>query len=97
MKDLSDAINERALIAFIYDGLERVAEPATLGYTPTEKLTLRGCLVRGRSRRNDLPCWELYTVSKIVDLRITGDRFADFALPGYTRGDSGFKEILAEH
>ncbi len=97
MTDLTEAINNRALISFVYDGLERVVEPATLGHTATGKLTLRGCLVRGRSRRNTLPCWELYTVSKMANLQLAGGGFENFTLSGYTRGDSGFKEIIAEH
>lgn len=95
--NLEDAIRSRRLVSFTYDQLPRVVEPATLGYTSTGKLSLRGCLIEGESRRNTLPCWELYTVDKIESLVSTSDTFVDFSLDGYTRGDSAFVQILAEH
>jgi hypothetical protein len=95
--DLASAIHNRQVISFTYDGLRRVVQPATYGQTTTGKLTLRGCQVDGASRRNNVPCWELYTVSKIVGASPTGEVFESFALSGYTRGDSAFKTIIAQH
>lgn len=95
--DLISAIDNRQVISFIYDGLPRVVEPATYGQTTTGKLSLRGCLVAGRSHRNQLPCWELYTEAKMEQLSLTGEVFESFALDGYTRGDSAFATIRAEH
>lgn len=95
--DLKDAIRERRLIEFTYDGLPRVAQPATLGVSTTGKESLRACLVGGLSRRNSLPCWELYTVGKMVDLHITDQIFVAFDEEGYTRNDSAFVVVAAEH
>lgn len=95
--DLASAIDDRQVISFTYDGLARVVQPATYGHTTTGKLTLRGCQVDGRSHRNQVPCWELYTVSKIVGLSPAGEVFESFALSGYTRGDFAFKTIIAQH
>lgn len=95
--DLASAIEDRQVISFTYDGLPRVVQPATYGHTTTGKLTLRGCQVDGASRSNRMPCWELYTVAKIVGLSLAGDVFESFALSGYTRGDSAFKTIIAQH
>jgi len=95
--ELTSAIESRSEISFIYDGLRRVVQPATLGVTTTGNTALRGCLIDGSSKRNTIPCWELYSISKIVSATETGAHFSDFALPGYTRGDSGFVQIVAEH
>lgn len=95
--NLNDAIRDRLLVEFVYDGLHRVAQPAALGITSTGKESLRACLVGGSSHRNPIPCWELYTVSKIQDLLVTEEVFDAFDVPGYTRGDSAFVAIAAEH
>lgn len=95
--NLGDAIRLRQIIQFEYDGLPRTAQPATLGYTTTGKLSLRACLIDGNSRRNAIPCWELYSVAKISRLATSGSTFAEFTLTGYTRGDSAFSSIIAEH
>jgi hypothetical protein len=95
--DLTTAVTERRVLRFTYDGLDRVVQPATYGQTATGKWTLRACQVDGASNRNSVPCWELYTEGKMVDVASTDATFADFALPGYTRGDSAFVVIAAEH
>ena len=95
--DFTSAIESRSEISFVYDGLARVVQPATLGITTTGKTALRGCLIDGSSKRNNIPCWELYSISKIMSATETGEQFSEFAVPGYTRGDSGFVQIIAEH
>lgn len=97
LMDLASAIQSRQVVAFTYDDLPRVVQPATYGRTTTGKLTLRGCQTGGQSRRNSIPCWELYTEAKIIEPTPTGATFEDFAKGGYTRGDSGFSQIIAEH
>lgn len=92
---IADAIRDHRLVTFTYDGLERVVQPATYGTTTTGKISLRGCLVDGQSRSNQIPCWELYTQSKILNLVVTTTPFSKFARAGYTRGDSGFTSIIA--
>lgn len=94
--DLARAIKDRQIISFTYNGLPRLVQPATYGRTRTGNLTLRGCQVGGRSQRNTVPCWELYTVAKMVDAQPTETVFELFKLEGYTRGDSAFALIEAE-
>jgi hypothetical protein len=95
--DLAFAIRDRQVISFTYDGLQRVVQPATYGEATTGKLTLRACQVGGASRRNTVPCWELYTEAKMLGPELTGKVFETFALTGYTRSDSAFTRIIAEH
>ena len=95
--DFVAAIRGRRLVSFEYDGFTRVVQPATYGQTTTRKLTLRGCQVGGDSHRNSVPCWELYTEAKMGAASVMDAGFQLFALAGYTRGDSAFVSILAEH
>lgn len=95
--DFESAIHNRQLISFTYDGLPRVVQPATFGHTNTGKLSLRACQIGGNSRRNSLPCWGMYTVAKIMAPVNHGTIFSNFAQPGYTRLDSAFAAIIAEH
>lgn len=95
--NIEDAIEQRQVLSFVYDGLPRTVQPATLGYTSTGKLTLRACLVGGASRRNSIPCWELFTVAKMSQVAPAGTLFEAFSLNGYTRNDSGFVSIISEH
>jgi hypothetical protein len=94
--DLAQAIQNRHVISFTYDGLPRVVQPATYGRTRRGNLTLRGCQIDGQSRRNPIPCWELDTESKIVNPQVTGIVFESFQREGYTTGDSAFAEIITE-
>jgi hypothetical protein len=95
--NLASAIQNWQVITFTYDGLPRVVQPATYGATTTGKLTLRGCLIGGESRRNTIPCWELFTEAKIANLALAGSTFVTFECEGYTQGDSAFAAIVAEH
>ena len=95
--DFTSAVNNRQLISFVYDGHPRIVQPATYGVTSTGKESLRACQVDGTSRRNIVPCWELYTVAKMANVAPVGQAFEEFAVEGYTRGDSAFTQIVAEH
>lgn len=95
--DIATAIARRAVLTFTYDGLPRVVQPATYGVTTTGRPTLRACQVGGASHRNTIPGWALFAEDKMFDVAATGESFADFALPGYTRGDSAFTIISVEH
>lgn len=95
--DYAAAINAGQVITFVYDGMERVVQPATFGTSTAGKLTLRGCQIGGVSSSGSLPDWRPFTVAKVVNPALTGAVFTDFAVVGYTKGDSMFSHILAEH
>lgn len=93
MKDIiSEAIDSRRLLEFIYDGHRRVVEPHTFGVSRTGKDTLAAFQVEGTSSRGVVPAWAQFTVDKIEGLKLVDQSFAD-ARPGYTRGDSRMKTI----
>ena len=78
--DFVQAVNQRLILSFTYDGLSRLVQPATYGITSTGKASLRCCLIAGASRRNSIPCWELYTIAKMQNVTSTSDMFIDFAV-----------------
>ncbi len=95
--DFKELIDAREVIVFEYDGLPRRAEPATYGINSKGNIVLRACLVDGQSKTRTLPCWELYSVSKMVNTGATGQHFKDFTVAGYKRNDSQIATIWAEH
>lgn len=73
--ELRQAIAERRLIAFRYDGCARVAEPHDYGIANGER-KLFYFQVGGTSRSGGhLPDWRWAVASKIEDLRLTDERF----------------------
>lgn len=87
--DLCDAINNRRVIRFTYDGLPREVLPAAYGpHVKTRKLSLRGYQIAGQSSSRVPPLWDLFTVKKIVGLEVTEDTFEDDP-PGYRQGRQG--------
>ncbi len=95
--DYALSIDKRRVISFVYDGLDRVVQPATLGVSTAGNLTLRACQIGGRSSRGAVPDWRLFTVAKIAQPALAGGVFTHFAMGGYTKGDSAFASIVAEH
>lgn len=95
--DFARAVNHRLVIQFTYDGLARIVQPAAFGLTTRGKQALRGCQIGGRSKRNPIPCWDLYLTDKMVGPELTGESFTAFELVGYRKGDLGFSVIFAEH
>lgn len=94
--DICKAIQERKLVNFLYEGLERVVMPAAHGsHASTGNLSLRGYQTDGRSSSGNLPGWKMFTVSKISNFRILDDKFAENP-PEYKRGDSDISPLHCE-
>lgn len=93
MQILIDAIRERRILSFNYDGLAREVEPHAVGTTSKGKLVLRGFQPDGETQRG--LGWKLFTVDKIEDLFV---RAATFAGPrdGYRMGDKQIANILEQ-
>lgn len=90
-----EAIENRNMLEFDYDGHFRVVEPHTVGISKTGKEMLAAYQVDGESNRVKVPDWGQFSVSKIENLEVLNDVF-DGTRPGYTRGDSRMDEIFAE-
>jgi hypothetical protein len=75
-QQLRQAIADRRLIAFRYDGCDRVGEPHDYGIANGEQ-RLFYFQVGGSSKSGGrLPDWRWAVVSKIEELRLLDERFA---------------------
>ena len=72
---IRNAINGLRLVAFTYDGLERVLEPHDFGEMKGE-LKLFGYQIAGESRSGKLPDWRLVSLSKATEWRVLDTTFA---------------------
>lgn len=90
---ISQAITERKLLAFNYDGENRLVEPHALGYTAKGKLSVRGFQPAGGTTRE--LGWKLFTIEKIQDLTVLPLTF-EYARPGYALGDKQLPQLVAQ-
>jgi len=88
------AIRNKQVLAFTYDGIDRVVEPHTVGVSQAGNKVLR-CYQTQGGHVNPNHDWDLCELSKIRGLRATGANFRS-ARPGYRRGDRGMSIIYAE-
>ena len=72
---LVSAIKEKRIVTFNYDGLDRVVECATLGYTTAGMPAVRGYQIEGDTHSGTVPCWRLFLLDKILWLSKTGEHF----------------------
>ncbi len=84
---ICDAIRDRRLIQFSYDGHQRVVIPAAYGrHASTGNEVLRGYQVRGTSSTRTPPLWDLFLVTNMVGLTVLDETFVNDP-PQYKRGD----------
>lgn len=94
LQTIINAIKNRDVIEFTYSGLTRVAQPSAVGVSRAGNNVLRCYQIQG-GHVNPNHAWDLCEISKIANLRTTGQTFAG-APPGYKRGDKGMTTIYAE-
>ena len=85
------AIRACVLLEFEYDGLHRVVAPYCHGFTSKGE-TLRAIQVRGDSRSHGLGFGKLWTVKKMLDVRLTTEPF-DPNDPNYNPMDRAMARI----
>ncbi|WP_294324487.1 hypothetical protein [uncultured Chryseobacterium sp.] len=90
-----NAIENRNLLEFSYDGHHRVVEPHTFGVSTKGNDSLSAYQVEGTSDQGIVPDWKLFTVTKIMGLKKSDKTFSG-TRPGYTKGDSRMSKIYAE-
>ena len=89
------ALNENRTVSFIYDAKPRTVEIHAVGYSPKDgSPIMRGFQVDGESSR-PLPCWVLFTLSKIEDLAID-DQMSLAPREGYKLNDRGMNGIIVQ-
>ncbi len=88
MVEICDAIKQRRLLQFSYDGHQRVVIPAAHGqHATTNNPVLRAYQVRGSSTSRVPPLWSMVTLAKMSGVLILAESF-DADPPEYVRNDS---------
>ena len=90
-----EAIESRKLLGFYYKNHHRIVEPHTFGISSKGNENLSAFQIDGTSERNNVPDWVLFTIDKIVDLKILNESFVG-TRPKYTKGDSRMIKIYCE-
>ena len=90
--NICSAIRARAVIQFYYDGGDRIVEPHCHGTSTAGNEVLRGYQTGGYSSSGKPVEWKMYDVSKISNIRQTGQRFSSNR-PGYNPNDKGMSSI----
>ncbi len=85
---ICDAIRQKLVLTFRYDGVQRTVEPHTLGYDADGDLTLSGWQTAGTK-----PGWRDFHVSKLTGLATDGSTFAG-PRKGYNPNDTTLSRIL---
>ena len=93
-KLLISAIENRAVIRFIYNGRQRIVEPQTYGVSTTGNELLRAYQREGGSKSADASPFRLFEVAKLARLEITSEQFAG-ARAEHNPHDGAMSEIFA--
>ncbi|AGH95393.1 hypothetical protein [Pseudobdellovibrio exovorus] len=89
-----DAINNKKMIEFKYNGGVRIVEPHCYGISTAGNESLRAYQVDGYSS-SDPKDMKLFTLSKASDISLLEKHF-DGPRPEYVRGDSAMSHIYCE-
>ncbi|KEO75424.1 WYL domain-containing protein [Anditalea andensis] len=90
-----EAIENRKILSFFYKEHYRVVEPHTFGIVSKGNENLSGFQIDGTSESIVVPDWGLFTIDKMVGLKILNESFVE-TRPNYTKGDSRMVEIYKE-
>lgn len=71
---IADAIREKRLISFLYQGHMRIVEPHIFG-TNSGAPQLLGYQIRGGSSSGELPSWRRFEIRLIVKIELLDETF----------------------
>jgi len=91
--DICNAIKNREIIQFYYDGGIRIVEPFCCGVNKKGNLVLRGYQIGGYSSSGNPIGWKLFKVDEMYNVSTTGLKF-DGLRPGYNPNDKGMVKII---
>lgn len=93
---ICEAIGNRKVIRFRYEGYERIVEPHCYGiHKTTENEVLRAHQIGGYSSSGNTPPWRLYLVSEMSGIALTNKEFQN-PRAGYARDDSDMSRIFCQ-
>jgi len=96
MDIICEAIRERKLLQFYYNGGERIVEPYAYGYDKNGNLKLRAYQVDGYSSRGKTEGWKLFDVDKVESIQILENRCFDIRPEYNPFGDKHIPEIICK-
>ena len=88
---IKQAITNKKIIEFFYDGKKRIVEPYLIGNTTTGKQSLRAYQIGGNSN-SKIPSWKIFTIVKISNVKVTENTFSKRS--DYNPNDRGMNQIL---
>jgi len=91
-KKICNAIHNKKIISFVYDGGKRIVEPFCHGISSAGNEVLRGFQVGGYSKTGNPIGWKLFKVSDMSGILITQNVFTGNR-PGYNAKDSAMTSI----
>jgi hypothetical protein len=89
---LCQAIAEKKVLAFTYDGHARVVAPYAHGFTRAGDEVLRAVQLRGSSRSGNFGSGKLWTIAKMRLVRTLDEGFEPDD-PGYEPNDSAMRRV----
>ena len=92
--EIKDAIRNKNIIEFYYDGGNRTVEPHCYGITTAGNEGLRAYQTDGYSSSGKMG-WKMFDLGKANNIEIL-DKTFDSPRPGYRKGDQGMDRIFEE-
>jgi hypothetical protein len=92
---ICNAIAARRLLAFSYEGLERIVEPHRCGHNTAGHDVLLAWLVRGYSESGAGPGWRTYLLTEMSQVSALEETFTS-ARPGYDASDGSMRLVYCE-
>jgi hypothetical protein len=91
--NICEAIQNREIIQFYYDGGLRVVEPYCYGESGKGNLVLRGFQIEGYSSSGESVGWKLFKIDEMVNISFSGHKFTG-TRPNYNPNDRGMIRII---
>lgn len=92
---ICDAIAAHQVLAFSYEGFERIVEPHRCGRNTAGHDALLAWLVRGYSESGAGPGWRTYLLTEMRLIRALEEPFAS-ARPGYNPADESMQVVYCQ-
>lgn len=93
---ICDAIENKKIIEFFYEGHKRIVEPHCYGiHKDTNNEVLCAYQIGGYSSSRSVPLWRLYIIFKMSEIIITDTQFENPS-SGYKKNDSRMSIIFCQ-
>jgi hypothetical protein len=92
---ICNAIAAHHLLAFSYEGFERIVEPHLCGHNTAGHDVLLAWFVRGYSESEAAAGWRTYLLTEMRNLRALEETFASVR-PGYNPSDGSMRLVYCQ-